>query len=423
MPVHETFFWTAFFFLAGILIASAAIGFPNALMRMEAVVLATAIITLALHLLKKPYALLALAILIGGGYCIAYDLDRTSTPIAFDRITKIEGLITQAEHHLDYQTFTLANGVRVNTDRYPAFAYGDRITFKGIIKKSNSPLSRGHVNAFRADIEVTTRNAGNPLKARLFRLKAAFENNLKKVLPSEKAAFLSGLTMGSTAEFTKNFLADLRTTGTTHLVALSGSNVSYIIQALMLALTWFLPRKKVFWPALAAITIFVVMTGAEASLVRAAIMNGIILAGSHYERAGSTRNAIIAAAFLMALWNPLVPAFDLGFQLSFAAILGMAYLQPIITDYSPWKNKELMAAIAAQAGVMPVLALTAGRINPISIIPNMLVATAIPMTVGFGFAAGALGFVSTALSFAPAWIANILLSYEMGVIHLFARYM
>ncbi len=423
MPAHETFFWAAFFFLAGTLVASAALDFPNAIMRMEAVVLATAIIALALHLLKKPYALLALVILVGGGYCVMYDLHRTSVPIVFDRVTKIEGVITQAEQHLDYQALTLENNVRVNTDRYPAFAYGDRIAFTGTIKKSNTPLSRGYANAFRADIKLIKGNEGNPLKAQLFKIKAAFERNLKSVLPSEKAAFLSGLTVGSTAEFTKSFLADLRTTGTTHLVALSGSNVSGIINALMFALTWCLPRKKVFWPALAVITLFVIMTGAEASLVRAGLMNGIVLAGSHYERAGSIRNAIITAAFVMTLWNPLTPAFDLGFQLSFAAILGMAYVQPTIKKYSPWKNEHLMAGISAYAGVMPVLAIAVGRVNPFSIIPNMLVATAIPMTVGLGFLAGALGFVSRTLAFAPAWLANILLTYEMGVIRIFARFM
>ncbi len=423
MPVHEIFFWTAFFFLAGTLIASATIGFPSVAMRTEAVALGAAIIAVTLYALKKPYAPLALAILVGGGYCIAYDIHRTSARIVFNRVTEIEGLVVQAEQHLDYQALILKNGVRVNTDRYPAFAYGDRIAFVGTVKKSKSPLSRGHVNAFRADIKVTARNAGNPVKAQLFRLKAKFERNLKSALPSKKAAFLSGLTVGSTAEFTKDFLADLRTTGTTHLVALSGSNVSYIIHVLMFALAWLLPRKKVFWPALFIITLFVVMTGAEASLVRAAIMNGIVLAGSHYERTNNMRNAIIAAAFLMTLWNPLIPAFDLGFQLSFAAILGIAYLQPIITKYSPWKNKDLMAGIAAQAGVMPVLALTVGRVNIFSIIPNMLVGAAIPMTVGLGFLTGALGFASKTLAFAPAWLANILLSYEMGVIRIFARFM
>src|SRR3989344_2069982 len=421
IPPHESFFWGSFFFLLGTLPASATIGFTALSLRLTYISIATALALTAAYALKKPYAPLALALLFGGAYCITYDLHRQSTLLSLNREMKIEDIITQAEQHLNYQELRLTNGIRIHTDKYPLFAYGDRITLTGTITKSKSPLIHGYVSAYRTNIRVINRHEGNFIKEKLYWIKSAFENNLKKVLPTEKAAFLSGLTMGSTAEFTKNFLADLRASGTTHLVALSGSNVSYIIQALMFALTWILPRKKTFWPALTAITIFVIMTGAEASLVRAAIMNGIVLAGSHYERADNMRNAIIAAAFVMALWNPLVPAFDLGFQLSFAAILGMVYVQPTIKKYSPWKNDHLMAGISAYAGVMPVLAIAVGRVNLFSIIPNMLVAAVIPYTVGLGFLAGTLGFASKTLSFAPAWLANILLSYEMGVIRIFAR--
>ncbi len=423
MPPHETFFWAAFFFLAGTFAASATIGFPGPVMRAEFVGAVAALTLTTLYALKKPYAALALVILAGGAYCLAYDLHRQSERIPFGHETKIEGVIMRAERHLDYQELRLENGIVITADRYPEFSYGDRIRLTGTVREPKSPLVRGYVTALHADIRITGRHEGNALKERLYAFKSAFEGNLKKVLPSAQAAFLSGLTMGSTAEFTKEFLADLRASGTTHLVALSGSNVSGIVSAFMFALAWFLPRKKIFWPALAVIAIFVLMTGAEASLVRAAIMNGIVLAGSHYERTGSMRNAIVAAALLMALWNPLVPAFDLGFQLSFAAILGMAYLKPLIQKRTVLKNEELATAIAAQAAVMPVLAVTVGHANPLAIIPNMLVGAVIPITVGLGFLTGALGFVSTAASFAPAWIANVLLSYEMGVIRIFARHM
>ncbi len=423
MPLHEIFFWTAFFFLTGTLIASATINFPTMRMQMAVVGIATALAILIVWLAKKPYAPLALAILLGGLYGAVYDAYRKSAPLIFGHEIRIEGVIEKAEGHLDYQELTLANNVRITADRYPEFAYGDRVALTGIIKKSKSPLVRGFVNARYKKIEIIARHEGNAIKERLYAFKNIFENNLKKVLPSEKAAFLSGLTLGTTAEFSKEFLNDLRVSGTTHLVALSGSNISVIINALMFTLVWFLPRKKAFWPAIAVITLFVIMTGAESSLVRAAIMNGIFLVGSHYERLGSMRNAIIAAAFVMAVWNPLVPAFDLGFQLSFAAILGMAYLKPIIKKYSPWKNKELMNAISAQVAVMPVLAVTVGNANLVAIIPNMLIVLAIPSTVGLGFLTGALAFISPLLAFAPAWLANILLTYEMAVIHIFARFM
>lgn len=423
MPPHETFFWAAFFFLMGTLVASATMGFAALPERVAFVSAATALAFVALQAGRRPYAPLAACIIIGGAYCLAYGTWQQAERMPFGRETAITGIITRAEQHPDYQELRLANGIVVTADRYPAFAYGDRVRLTGTVRKSKSPLVRGYVTARHTTIDRLARREGNPVQERLYAVRNAFEENLKRILPSGKAAFLSGLTVGTTAGFTKEFVADLRTTGTTHLVALSGSNISGIISVLMLALTWFLPRRKTFWPALCAITLFVIMTGAEASLVRAAIMNGIVLAGNYYERTGSIRNAIIAAAFLMAAWNPLVPAFDLGFQLSFAAILGMAYLKPAIEKYLPWENGTFATAISAQAAVMPVLALTVGHANPLSVIPNMLIAAAVPATVGLGFLAGTLGFVSTGLSFAPAWMANVLLSYEMGVIRIFAQYM
>lgn len=423
MPLHEKFFWAALFFLVGTLTASVTTDFPTTLMRLEFAGVATLFVLTALYFLKKPYAPLALVLMLGASYCIAYDLYRQSTHIVFGRETKLEDIIEKAEQHLDYQEIDLRNGVRITADKYPAFAYGDRIATTGVIKKSKSPLIRGYMNARHAQIKTVGRHEGNTVKERLYAFKNIFEDNLNKTMPSEKAAFLSGLTLGTTAKFSKDFLNDLRVTGTTHLVALSGANISQIINALIFALAWFVPRKKIFWPALAVITLFVIMTGAESSLVRAAIMNGIFLMGNHYERTGNIRNAIIAAAFVMTIANPLVPAFDLGFQLSFAAILGMAYLKPVIEKISPWKNKELMNAISAQVAVMPVLAVTVGHATPVAILPNVLVAFAIPYTVGLGFLTGALAFVSPVLAFAPAWLANILLTYEMAVIGIFARLM
>jgi len=423
IPKSTLFFWAAFFFLIGTLIASTTIYFHTISIRIVCLALITTLALTGLYFLKKPYAPLALLIFIGGIYCIAYYRNQQSEKIPIGRPVRIEGVITHREQHATYQKLRLDNNLIINADRYPLFAYGDRITLQGTVRASRSPLIRGYVHARYVDITRITSNEGNPLKKHLYALRHAFEDTIKKVLPSEKAAFLIGLTVGSTAEFTKGFMEDLRTTGTTHLVALSGSNISYIISVIMLTLAWFLPRKQLFWPTLSIITLFVIMTGAEASLVRAALMNSIVLFGAHYERTSNTRNAIITAALIMTLWNPLTPAFDLGFQLSFAAILGMTYIQPFITRYSPWKNTDVMTALSAQVAVMPILAITTGNAHPLSIIPNILIASAIPITVGLGFLTGILGFISTTLSFAPAWIANVLLSYEMGVVHIFARYM
>ncbi len=418
------FFWGAFFFILGTLLESCALAFHALAMHAAFVASATITALVVLWLLGMravaPYAAL---ILVGGAWCAFYAAYHFPEPVAFGRMAEIRGLVVRAEHHLDYQELTLGNGLRIYADRYPEFGYGDTVALEGAAERPKTPLLSGIVNARHTAIRLESENGGYAIQRRLLAAKTAFEDGLKKVLPSEQAAFLSGLTLGTTEGFSKGFLDELRASGTTHIVALSGSNVTGIIAGIMFLLALFLPRRTVFWPTVLAILLFVAMTGAESSLVRAAIMNGIVLVGTRYERAGSMRNAIVAAALLMALWNPLVPAFDLGFQLSFAAILGMAYLMPIFRKCSPWKNRALLESASAQAAVMPLLAMTVGRTAPFAIIPNMLIAAAVPSTVALGFVTGAAALVSPALAFAPAWLAGILLSYEMEVIHIAARYL
>ena len=104
--------------------------------------------------------------------------------------------------------------------------------------------------------------------------------------------------------------------GTTHLVALSGYNITVIAIAVSTLLSYFLRRRIVFWLSILTIIAFVLMTGAEASVVRAAIMGGIILLAKQIGRIHSMRNAIVFAALLMVLFNPKILRFDIGFQLS-----------------------------------------------------------------------------------------------------------
>ncbi|MEK7146656.1 MAG: ComEC/Rec2 family competence protein, partial [Patescibacteria group bacterium] len=166
------------------------------------------------------------------------------------------------------------------------------------------------------------------ISAGLQNFKSAVEVNIEKVLDSQKAAFLNGLILGERQKFSKEFRDDLNKSGTAHLVALSGYNIAIIILALNGFLGRFFSRRFLFIPIVLAIAAFVVMTGAASSVARAAIMAGLILLAERSDRLYNTRNAIVAAALLMTLANPRVIIFDWGFQLSFAAVLGLIYLRP-----------------------------------------------------------------------------------------------
>ncbi|MBI2591202.1 MAG: ComEC/Rec2 family competence protein [Candidatus Brennerbacteria bacterium] len=257
--------------------------------------------------------------------------------------------------------------------------------------------------------------------------KSKVENNIEKVLDSQKAAFLNGLILGDRQNFSKEFRDDLNKSGTTHLVALSGYNIAIIILALNGFFGSFFSRRFLFVPIVFAIIAFVAMTGAASSVVRAAIMAGLILLAERTDRLYNTRNAIIAAALLMTLANPRVIAFDWGFQLSFAAVLGLIYIRPWLlkifgkeAGFLAWKE-NLLTTTSAQIAVLPLLIWHFGYFSPFSLIANVLILEAVPLTMFMGFLIGALGFFSYSLSLIAGWFVSLLLGYEIFVIKLFAN--
>ncbi len=426
IPLHDRFFYTAAFFLMGVMFASATEPFitltPKIIFIMLAAILAAGIIWLCNKTRLLPFTLI---LIIGSGYYYAYDAYHANPVIVFNKPTIVQGVITDARHHIDSQELTLDSDITIYADRYPTLDYGDRIELHSIIKPPRSPLRAGTVSARYAKIKLISRGNGNAIKEKLLGVRRAFENNIKKVLPREQAAFLLGLTVGTTEEFSANFKKEMLLSGTSHLTALSGSNITIIISYITFLLRYILPRRKIFWPTILIIILFVVMTGAESSLVRAAIMGFILLAARHYERLENSRNAITAAAFGMTLYNPHLLAFDMAFQLSFLAVLGITHIQPRLEAktgaFKEWRIvREACATIAAQAAVMPLLLIGAGAVAPWSIIPNILISLAMPLTMLLGFITGTLGFLAAPLALIPAYAVTILLEYEMAIIHLFA---
>ncbi len=395
MKLHDFFFWSAVFFLIGIFFASLTT--PTG-----AIIAAALLAAIFLYFDRRQLALLALLAILGSGYYFTFDYLEKRQPL------EATGIAVNVKQHLNYQELILDNKLKVITGRHPQYYYGDEIIARGEIKKSRSPLLRGVMSY--PEIEIIDTDAGHPLKAALVKLRLAFENNLKNILPQEKSALLSGLTVGTTGEISKNFNEEMKASGTTHITALSGQNLAIITGALGAVFN--------FWLILLLIIAFVIMTGAEASLVRAAIMGTAGLLANRMERPHSFRSIITLAALVMVIFDPKILTFDLGFQLSFLAALGLTYIQ------SPTKNKlvnkYIWPTVAAQAAVLPLLLIKFSRFNPLSIIANVLIAPVIPLTMGLGLAAGAAGFIFQPLALFLAWFANIFLSYEMAIIRIFA---
>ncbi|MDP3724927.1 MAG: ComEC/Rec2 family competence protein, partial [Nanoarchaeota archaeon] len=172
---------------------------------------------------------------------------------------------------------------------------------------------------------------------------------------------------------------------------------------------------------------FVLMTGAEASVVRAAIMGCVAAIAPFVGRIYAPRNSIILAALVMALWNPNILLRDLGFQLSFLALLGIIYLAPALTRFFRVKEKgflnwkeNLITTLSAQLMVTPLLIAVFGSVSATSLLSNLLILELIPFTMFLGFILGIVNLFSQTLGLLIAWITLVPLKAELGIIKIFS---
>jgi competence protein ComEC len=139
------------------------------------------------------------------------------------------------------------------------------------------------------------------------------------------------------------------------------------------------------------------MTGAQASIVRAGVMGGLLVYAGFIGRRGSAINVLILAGAVMVYLNPLILRDDIGFQLSFLATLGLVYISPIFESFSKKPPTAyyllLTTTLAAQVLTLPIIISSFGKVSLISPIANMIILGFIPLSMFLGFASGLLGMV------------------------------
>ncbi|MFH1161841.1 MAG: ComEC/Rec2 family competence protein [Candidatus Jorgensenbacteria bacterium] len=327
-----------------------------------------------------------------------------------------------------------AGKVLVKLRSFPRVAYGDTLALTGTVEPP-SPASYarylakervGCIVAFPVFSVVASGN-GSPVRAFLYEVKHRVIGAFQRALPVEEAAFLGGLTVGERSEFSREFRDAMQRSGTTHLVALSGYNISIVAWVAMGFFITFLRRRWAFAATVLVILGFVLMTGGEASVVRAAIMGVLLLIAREVGRVYSIRNAVLFAALAMVLVNPKVLAFDVGFQLSFLAFLGIAYLRPAIVSllrfpeepgFLSWRD-NLTATASAQLAVVPLLISSFGGFSVFSLVANVIVLELVPVTMGLGFLMAFLTAAGEYAALAFGWLTWVLLRFEVAVIKFF----
>lgn len=349
--------------------------------------------------------------------------------------------------------------IKMKTKLYPRFHYGDTILFTGKLSvpfnfSSGTGREFDYKNYLAKDYifyemksatvglaasdRLRNENSGSlnmdnifgritdAVTSILFRLKGGFVSNLNSALGEPHSALAAGLVVGEKAALGKDLLNDFRTVGLIHIVVLSGFNITIVADALRRMLSR-LPRVWGIVVGAIGIALFGILVGGGATVMRSCFMAGIALSANLIRRDYSVIRALVFAACLMLIQNPMILMYDPSFQLSFLATLGLILLaSPIEKRLTFIPDKFGMRGIVAatcstQIFVSPFILWMMGQLSIIGVVVNILVLPFIPVTMLAVFLTGASGFISMLACHVFGWGAHLLLGYELFMVEHFAR--
>ncbi len=221
-------------------------------------------------------------------------------------------------------------------------------------------------------------------------------------VPQPQAGILEGVMLGSRKSIPANVYDDFKKTGTAHILAVSGMNAGLITVFVFVFLKLLRVKKELSaFIAIFCIWCFALITGGEASIVRAAIMASFILFGYVIQRDGDALNSLCAAGFFILLFDPQ-SLFEAGFQLSFLAAFGIIYLNEKVSGYlsflPKWVSETLSATLTAQVFVLPVMINTFNQVSIISVFANLIIVPLSGFATILGFAMWLFGSIAPVLA-------------------------
>lgn len=256
----------------------------------------------------------------------------------------------------------------------------------------------------------------------VFRIRNSMEASLDRFVVYPESGLGKGLLFGGNGYLTKEMQMLFSRTGMSHIVAVSGANVVIIAESLfLLMIACGLWRRQALLVAGSGIIFFVIMVGASASAVRAGLMGGLVLLASFSGRTSDGFRLWSLSAAVMLYFNPLLLQYDLGFQLSFMATLGILLCMPLFESLVHTKKyamaqEILWMSIAAEVFVLPIIFYNFHTFSTVSLVANIFVLPVIPLAMLFSFLASVFGFVFAPLASFFGFIAYIILHYMMSAI-------
>ncbi len=321
--------------------------------------------------------------------------------------------------------------VRVRTPLYPEYEVGDMLVLSGKITAPKTIYPHTTTNSstqiFDYDAYLMTKNIGSEMyypkvvevvknenisfKESLMILRQKLVERIKIYVSSPASSLASGMLLGD-KEMSKELTQTFRVAGLSHIVVLSGFNIAILIAALLTCLRLLPVTLKVIASA-TAVTLFVLMVGAEASIVRAALMASIALLALLVGRGYVAHQALLISFVCIIMYSPQSLLYDVSLHLSFLATVGIVYLQNVFKDIKErlqggGVGEIITTTLSAYIMTLPYVMYVFGTASLYGIIANLLVLPFVPLIMFLTFIIVFISFISTTLSYIPGILVSIL---------------
>jgi competence protein ComEC len=334
--------------------------------------------------------------------------------------------------------------ILIRAPRYPQIRYGDRLRVSGLLETppvfedfsyADYLQRKGILSVIqRPQIEKLGAGEGSPWRRALFAVKDRARQALGRLVPDPEGTLLLGIVLGTKSSISPDLYEKYNATGTSHIIVISGSNISLVSGLLWLLLGWLLGKRRAYWLTLGGIAVYVALVGADAAVVRAGLMGGLYVTALYLGRRATAYVSLLVTALALTLINPF-SLWDVGFQLSFAATLSLILFSPAIerlleralgrflaAEYAGRIVRTLRDAVvmtlAAQILTLPLVVYHFGRLSLVSPLANVLVVPAQPPIMVLGSLVAALAMLPPLepLAQVMAWIPWLCLAYTDAVV-------
>jgi len=332
----------------------------------------------------------------------------------------------------------VSGNLLMRTTRYPVYEYGDLLQVSGELEEPPDDLDGFEYRAYLAhqgiystmyypDVELEGSGQGPQPFQEIYSFRHRMGEALGASLAEPQGSLAQGILLGLRHNIPSSLYEDFRDSGTAHLLAISGLHLAIVGGILLSVAVWLFGRRRptYFVVTLGALWSYALLAGMSPSVMRAAIMVSLFLFAAYVGRQRSGITALAFAAAIMVAIDPHV-LWQVSFQLSFAAVLGLILLTPTFQQWgrrtrAPTVVVDSFAySLGAILATLPLVAYYFGYVSLVGLPATFLVLPALPAIIVLSALVGFIGLLFLPLAQVIGWIDWLSLEYMVVVVRGFA---